>query len=708
MFETFHFLRPEWLWAILPVSLLLFFSIRRAKPGSAWDDVCDAPLLHYQLTQQQNNTSTSSRIFHWLIPFSFLMLIFSFTIAALAGPSWEKKDQPVFQQEDALVIILDLSLSMNAEDIKPSRLERAKLKLTDILQQKKEGQTALVAFAGDAHIVSPLTIDNKTIISLLPALDITIMPLSGSHINDALSSAAELLKNSGFMRGDILLMTDGIDEKHQKKVRKKIKSLKNQGYNLSIIGIGTRAGSPIPIPRSGGFIKDSAGQVVLSKLNTGPLKELAQLGGGSYHTLSLDDSDFQSLLDKEFSTNNKLTEQDKQNNYQEKEKEHEQWVDAGAYITLLILPLALLVFRKGLLSISLVFLLGGSFFIHPVEAQAAAEPSVSDASISKLSKAELSTAELSTAEPPNSQAAAFTKFTQNKSWKNLWSTPDQQGQKAFNNKSYSAAAEQFNNARWKAGSYYRAGDFEQAVEQYEQLDDAHSLFNKGNSLAHLQKYEEAIQSYDDALEKNPDLPDAVKNRAAIKEFLQKQKQQSEQEKQKESEKDEDKKQDQNKDQDSQQENSEQDKKDQSEQQDQQNQSENNNSEQDTEQKSEQNSEQNTEQEKEQDKKDQNNQSEQPDEAAEEKQKQEAEEQAEEKDSQAAEQQEIEKTDAEAGENTADDVLSQLSQEQQQSLKQWLQRIPDNPGELLRIKFRNNSLNKQRQQNAPEQYEGNPW
>ncbi len=686
MFETFHFLRPEWLWAIIPVTLLLFFSIRRVKRSSAWDDVCDAPLLQYQLTQQQNNTSTSTRLFRWLIPFSFLMLVFSITIAALAGPSWEKKEQPVFQQEDALVIILDLSLSMNAEDIKPSRLERAKLKLTDILKQKKEGQTALVAFAGDAHVVSPLTIDNKTIISLLPALDITIMPLSGSHINDALSSAAELLKNSGFMRGDILLMTDGIDEKQQKKVSKKINSLKNQGYNLSIIGIGSRAGSPIPMPGSGGFIKDSAGQVVLSKLNTGPLKELAQLGGGSYHTLSLDDSDFQSLLDKDFSTNNKLTEQD---NYQE--KEHEQWVDAGAYITLLILPLALLVFRKGLLSISLVFLLGCSFFIHPAEAQAAAEPSVSD-------------------------AAAFTQFTQNKSWKNLWSTPDQQGQKAFNNKSYSAAAEQFNNARWKAGSYYRAGDFEQAVEQYEQLDDVHSLFNKGNSLAHLQKYEEAIQSYDDALEIDPDLSDAVKNRAAIKEFLEKQKQQSEQEKQKESEQDKDKKQDQNKDQDSQQENSEQDKKDQSEQQDQQNQSENNDSEQDTEQKaeqkSEQNSEQNTEQEQEQeqeqDKKAQNNQSEQPDEAAQEKQKQEADEQAEEKDSQAAEQQEVEKTDAEAGENTADDVLSQLSQEQQQSLKQWLQRIPDNPGELLRIKFRNNSLNKQRQQNIPEQYEGNPW
>lgn len=699
MFETFHFLRPDWLWAIIPVSLLLFFSIKSIKHSSAWDEVCDAPLLQYQLSQQQHNSKKSTRLLRWLIPFSFLMLLFSFTLIALAGPSWEKKDQPVFQQEDALVIVLDLSLSMNAEDIKPSRLERAKLKLTDILKQKKEGQTALVAFAGDAHVVSPLTIDNKTIISLLPALDITIMPLSGSHINDALSSAAELLKNSGFMHGDILLMTDGIDEQHLKKVRKKINSLRNQGYNLSIIGIGSRAGSPIPMPGSGGFIKDSSGQVVLSKLNTAPLKELARLGGGSYHTLSLDDSDFESLLDKGFSNNKQLTEQDRQDNYQE--KEHEQWVDAGAYITLLILPLALLVFRKGLLSISLLFLVTSSFFMEPAIAQAVSDTPDSDAALPEAALPEA-------AEPAT---AAFTQFTQNKSWKNLWSTADQQGQKAFNNKNYTTAAEQFNNSHWKAGSYYRAGKFEQAIEQYEQLDDADSLFNKGNSLAHLQQYEQAIQSYDDALEKDPDLSDAIKNRDAIKEFLEQQKQQSEQQKQQESDssKDEnkDKEQQQNKEQDAQQENSDQQENDQSKQQEQQNNSENNDSEQDSEQSPEQNSDQNSEQQDAQ-----NNQSEQPDEAADEKQEQsqqqQAEDEAEEKDPHQAEQQQVEKSDAEAGENTADDVLSQLSQEQQQSLKQWLQRIPDNPGELLRIKFRNNSLNKQRQQNTPEQYEGNPW
>ncbi|MCK5665273.1 MAG: VWA domain-containing protein, partial [Thiotrichaceae bacterium] len=176
--DNFHFLRAEWLWSFPPLLFFLFFIVRNISYKSYWNNVCDASLLHYQLTQAQQQ---QPKKWQWLGAFSFLLLIFSIAIIALAGPSWEKKEQPVFQQDDALVVILDLSLSMNANDIKPSRLERAKHKLIDILKLKKEGQTALIAFSGDAHTVSPLTIDNKTIISLLPALTVSIMPLPGSH-----------------------------------------------------------------------------------------------------------------------------------------------------------------------------------------------------------------------------------------------------------------------------------------------------------------------------------------------------------------------------------------------------------------------------------------------------------------------------------------------------------------------------------------------
>jgi len=678
---NFHFLRPEWLWFIIPVVFFLFFIVRHVRLKNNWEKVCDAPLLQYQLMQEKNNTTKVTRLLQWLIPFSYLLMLFSIGLIAMAGPSWEKKQQPVFQQEDALVIILDLSLSMNAKDIKPSRLERAKLKLTDILKQKKEGQTALIAFAGDAHTVSPLTIDNKTIISLLPALEASIMPLPGSHINDALLTAKELLINAGFMQGDILLITDGIDPDHQSVIKQAVNQLKKQGYKLSIIGVGSQAGSPIPIPGSGGFVKDNSGHVVLSKLAGSTLQDLAKIGGGNYHKLSLDNSDFQTLLEKNRLDNNSLKPDADQEN------RHEQWVDAGAYLSLFLLPLILLVFRRGLLSI--VILLMVMPIIHP-------ESVFANQDFSKQEPAEPISLEQKSAQ------SNLTEFINSEQWNNLWLNKDQRGNKAFKRKNFSQAAEQFNNQKWKAGAHYRAGEFDQAIEQYEQFDDAESLYNKGNALANLQKYEQAIESYNQALKKAPDLSDAKKSRDYIKQLLEQQEQQSDQPQNNESDQQDNKqdndqkKKDQQKNDSSQ---SESQKNDPSEEDNQSENSENPSAKQNKQPEKDQSSEQQASEQQQQDN---------PEKPSKQEQDFSDKKEPEENKPQPANQQEAEDADKSEGENTTEDVLSQLSQEEQQSLKQWLQRIPDNPGELLRIKFRNNSLNKQRQKDAPAQYEGNPW
>lgn len=669
---AFHFLRPEWLWLMPVITILLFFIVKNFRPQNHWDKVCDTALLHYQLTQeQQKNTGK----WQWLSSFSFLLLLFSIVIIALAGPSWEKKEQPVFQQDDALVIILDLSLSMNAADIKPSRLERAKLKLIDILKQRKEGQTALIAFAGDAHTVSPLTIDNKTIISLLPALEISIMPLPGSHITDALLTAKELLINAGFMQGDILLITDGLDSSHQDTITQQVKQLRQQGYQLSIIGIGSHSGSPIPIPNSGGFIKDSRGQIILSKLNSEALKTLANKGGGRYHKLSLDDSDFQALLNKKLINNQNTIEQ---------ENQIQQWVDAGAYVTLFILPLVLLIFRRGLLSLSFLFLLLPLFYNQSVQAEAQTIDQSIDQNIEQTDASGI-------------KQKAY-QFINSEQWNNLWMTRDQRGQKDFKHKNYSQAAQIFNDSRWKAGAHYRAGEFDKAIEQYEQFDDAESLYNKANSLANLQKYEQAIENYDAALEKKPDLSDAEKSRDYVKQLLEQQNQQEQQkseqgsqgDKQQEKDKEKDDEQDSDSKNQQQQESGDENQKtdSKSHEPEEKNDPENNTSQQSSQQN---NSEQDL---SEQENETQNEFQQEPDETNEQQSP--------------PSEQEAQESDTEEGENTANDVLSQLSKEEQQSLKQWLQRIPDNPGELLRIKFRNNSMIKQRQQNAPVQYKGDPW
>ena len=658
--DSFHFLREDWLWAMLPIALLLFFAVRNRTYKNHWDNICDAPLLHYQLTQENRHITSSAQLWQWLRPYSYLMIVFSIIIIAMAGPSWEKKEQPIFQQDDALVVILDLSLSMNATDIKPSRLERAKLKLIDILKQKQEGQTALIAFAGDAHTVSPLTIDNKTIISLLPALNASIMPLPGSHLKDALVNAKELLINSGFMQGDILLMTDSLDAQYQRSITQYVKQLSQQGYILSIIGIGSRSGSPIPLPNSAGFIKDNKGQVVLSKLNNTALKKLAHHSGGQYHSLSLDNSDFEAILEKELSNNKNTIEQDNQ---------IQQWVDAGGYVCLFILVLLLPIFRRGLLSISFIVFLMPVFYNETVQADSEipAEKSI--------------------------KQSAY-QFINSDQWNDLWMTKDQRGQKGFNKKNYSQAAQQFDHSQWKAGAHYRAGEYEQAIEQYEQFEDAQSLYNKANALANLQKFEQAIENYDTALKKQANLSDAIQNRDYVKKLLEQQKQQQQKQQPSDQGKAEDKQQEsesQESDSDNQQQESEQENQQadsESHEPEQQDEPDNKTSQQS---KQKQNSAQDQSEQQEQSQNERQQESEEP----------------REQDSPLSEQQ-AQETDTKEGKNVTEDVLSQLSQEEQQSLKQWLQRIPDNPGELLRIKFRNNSMNKQRQQNAPAQYKGNPW
>ncbi len=658
MLADFHFLRPEWLLAVPVVAIILILFYHRSRQSIGWEKVCDPALLNFQLTRTREVVGSASRLLIWLVPLMFLI-----TIIALAGPSWQKKDQPIFQKDSALVIVLDLSLSMNARDVKPSRLERAKLKIIDILKQKKEGQTALVAYAGDAHTVSPLTIDNKTIISLLPALDSSIMPLSGSHAADAIKTAKELLVNAGYSRGDILLFTDGIDASEQQKMKQLVKQLEQQGYHTSVIGIGTQAGSPIPIPGQGGFIKDRSGQVILSKLEEQPLKAIDQAGGGFYHRLSLDDSDFKEILEQKFIDKDKVKQQD---------EELEQWIDAGAYVTLLVIPLALFMFRKGVLSLLVGSLLVSSlllpaFYSTPVMAEPLSEAAAKTASAQQPGKSGFN-------------------------WNDLWLTPDQQADKSFKAQNYQQAAETFKDPLWKASAYYRAGKYEQALQQYSQFDSADALYNKGNSLANLQKFPDAIKAYEQALKQNPELKDAKKNLEYLKKLLEQQKQQSGQNSQ--------------------------------DQQDQSNQSQQKDSQQDQEQQNDagknqdksENSESKSKSDSQQESPKQDKNQEQKDQSSEQQQQADQNAQQENRDQQSQQPQqaqqpdsaeEIEKARKQAAQAPAD-VMSQLSQEEQQSMKQWLQRIPDNPGELLRIKFRNNTLIKQRQQQSPQQYEGNPW
>ncbi|MFN3163495.1 MAG: vWA domain-containing protein [Pseudohongiellaceae bacterium] len=185
LLQDFHFLRPWWLLALIPAAIFFFALWRMNSVMTAWDRAIDKSLLPYLLDRSRNASQRT--------PLYLLLAAWVLSTVALAGPVWEELPQPVQQREDALVIVMDLSLSMFADDHEPSRLDLAKRKLRDILALRTEGQTALIVYAGDSHVVTPLTDDVVTITSLVPSLSPNIMPLFGSNPVPAIQMAVDLL-----------------------------------------------------------------------------------------------------------------------------------------------------------------------------------------------------------------------------------------------------------------------------------------------------------------------------------------------------------------------------------------------------------------------------------------------------------------------------------------------------------------------------------
>jgi Ca-activated chloride channel homolog len=458
--SEFHFIRPYWLLALLPYVILLVLLVRSKLSHGNWTAVCDVALLPYLL---QEKAVAQSR---W--PLATGAIAAFLTIVALAGPTWERLPTPVFRNDSALVIVLDLSRSMDAADIKPSRLVMARYKIADILKQRKDGQTALVVYAGEAFTVTPLTNDTDTIDNQLSALTTAIMPSDGNNTARALEKAETLFKQAGLQKGQILLITDG---GNSDDALSKAKSL--DAYQLLVLGIGTSSGAPIAL-ETGGFLKDDQGGIVVDKLDVNGLEKLAQAGNGAYLPLTADDADIHAL----FST---IALQSAEKGEKNENLLLDQWRDLGPWLLLLVLPLAALSFRKGLLSLAFLLLL-------PL--------------------------------PKNSHA-----LDMDKGWQDLWKTKDQQAQEAYNNQQYDKAAELFENPDWKAAAQYKSD--QEIKGEFKEPKTAAGYYNQGNVLAKVGEYEKAIAKYAKALNKSPDtqLKDDIEyNKKLVEEALQKQQQ----------------------------------------------------------------------------------------------------------------------------------------------------------------------------------------
>lgn len=199
MMTLFHFIRPFWLLALLPLAVLAVGLVWRAPITHAWSGVCDQHLLPFLI--EVDGRAKRAR------PQLLLMASALFMIISLAGPTWSRLDTPTFQKMQARVVLLDLSRDMLVTDLSPDRLSRAKFKLHDLFQHHDAGQLGLVVYTAMPFVISPLTEDGQTIDALLPSLTPSILPVEGHHLGRALSEGAQLIKQAGLETGQMLVLT---------------------------------------------------------------------------------------------------------------------------------------------------------------------------------------------------------------------------------------------------------------------------------------------------------------------------------------------------------------------------------------------------------------------------------------------------------------------------------------------------------------------
>jgi len=306
-FHDFHFLRPWWLLAF-PLGLVLLSGLHQQKRGqSQWYKVCDRHLLGHLLAGEAE--TGSKRIY------GFLLLMLLLATLALAGPTWERRPQPLFRSATGRVLVLDLSLSMRSTDLSPNRLSRARYKAIDLIKAGVGIDQGLVVFAGDSFIVTPLTDDRATILNLLPGLDTNTVPVQGSRADRGLEKAGELLRRAAVSNGQIILIADDADEAAVMAATK----LKKKGYRVDVIAVGSKVGAPVPLPE-GGYLKDIQGNIVVPVPDFEALRQVAARGGGHYYDIEA------------------------------------QWLDRGPWLLVPLVLLAAFCFRRGWLLLILVAL----------------------------------------------------------------------------------------------------------------------------------------------------------------------------------------------------------------------------------------------------------------------------------------------------------------------------------------------------------------
>jgi len=461
-----HFVQPRWLWLLLAVPIIYFSFYIRHDVRARWKRYIDPELLDHLIVSPKRR---------WRVrPIHMICVLIALGAVALAGPTW-KREQPPFTEDKApIVIALDLSLTMDAIDLDPTRIERAKLKLRDLLKIRNGARTALFVYAGTTHMVLPFTTDNSLFDLYLDSLSTSLMPREGKDSAKALHAIEDFLKDET-VPGAILFVTDGIESRALPAFRE-FTSQNADKNDILVMGVGTSRGGPV---RTSGnrFLSDSSGRRVYAKLDVDALRSLSSMDI-SATTLTLDDDDIQWVQRRV---------QHHLESVQQRDSET-RWINEGYWLTIPITAIAVFWFRKGWTVRWTSAALAVVFVLRP---------------------------------------DGHDGFR----WMDLWLTPDQQGRYYYEKGEYQKAAERYEDPMWKGLALVRAGDDEGALNAFALSDSAEAWYNQGNSLAHLGRYPEAVEAYQQALARRHLWREAQENLELVQSLIPKAKEKNDEEEQ---------------------------------------------------------------------------------------------------------------------------------------------------------------------------------
>ncbi len=325
-----RFAEPSYLhllWLLAPVALLLSWGLRRK-----------GKLIQIFFGKEQGARLISAHFMNLQKKqaiYSALALLFG--VLALAQPRWGFEWQEVRREGVDIVIALDVSNSMLAQDLKPSRLERARREISDFLNLLQGDRVGLIAFAGTAFVQCPLTLDYSAARIFLNSLDVDLIPVQGTNLGEAIRLSLKSFSSTEKKSRALILITDGEDQEGMAETA--AKEALEAGVKIFAIGVGAEEGAPIPFP--GGFKKDEAGEVVLTRLDEDALKSIAEITGGGYVRSVSGDMDLENIY---FEQLQKKVDSRQLNTQREKKwQERFQW---AAILSLIFLLLPWLSDRK--------------------------------------------------------------------------------------------------------------------------------------------------------------------------------------------------------------------------------------------------------------------------------------------------------------------------------------------------------------------------